>query len=212
MIQYISGVHSTELQTVASENNIALLVTPDTAKLGSKNGGYAQHISNYPAWAGDNGCFAHPDRDIEEFIEWLHQLPRRDALFIPAFDVVGDAQQTLKRSLPMFPVIRKVGFKVAFVAQDGIGDTVIPWDEFDALFIGGSTEFKLSDESRRLTDAAKDRDKWVHMGRVNSLKRLKLAHSWGCDSADGTYLRFTGPKGVSDIVGWLNELKWWPKQ
>jgi hypothetical protein len=30
------------------------------------------------------------------------------------------------------------------------------------------------------------------MGRVNSLRRMVIAQSWGCDSVDGTFLAF-GP-------------------
>lgn len=207
MIRYISGVDNLTLQAAAFEHDIGLLVTPDTARLGSKNFGYAQHISKYPVWAGDNGCFAKPDRRQEDFLAWLGQLPKQDALFVPAFDVVGNAKLTLERSTPMFDLIRSLGFRPAFVAQDGIDDTTIPWAQFDALFIGGSTEFKLGPTAEALTREAKLRGKWVHMGRVNSFKRLKLANSWGCDSADGTYLQFTGPKGVATIAGWISKLK-----
>ena len=30
------------------------------------------------------------------------------------------------------------------------------------------------------------RGKWVHMGRVNSTRRIRYAASIGCDSVDGT--------------------------
>jgi hypothetical protein len=207
VIQYLSGCDNEPLQAVAFEHGIGLLVTPDTAPKGSKNFGYVQHIPKYPIWSGDNGCFAKPHRSYNEFISWLFALPRNDALFMPSFDVVGNAKATLERSLPLFPIIRALGFKPAYVAQDGIGETVVPWNEFDALFIGGSTHFKLSEESRQLVAEAKQRGKHAHMGRVNSFKRLKLADSWGCDSADGTYLQFTGPKGVKDIVNWLIRIR-----
>lgn len=45
---------------------------------------------------------------------------------------------------------------------------------FDVLFLGGSTAWKLGSAARRLTTEAKARGKQVHMGRVNSLKRLML--------------------------------------
>ena len=32
--------------------------------------------------------------------------------------------------------------------------------------------------------------KWVHVGRVNSWRRLDLVASWNVDSVDGTYLAF----------------------
>lgn len=39
---------------------------------------------------------------------------------------------------------------------------------------------------------AKGQGLWVHMGRVNSARRLRIAESWGVDSCDGTFLAF-GP-------------------
>jgi hypothetical protein len=61
-----------------------------------------------------------------------------------------------------------------------------------ALFIGGTTDFKLSKEAREFVSICKEKNIWVHMGRVNSLRRMEIAKSWGCDSVDGTYLAF-GP-------------------
>lgn len=90
----------------------------------------------------------------------------------------------------------------AFVAQDGIGDTVIPLSAFDVLFIGGSTEFKLSNRARRLTIKAHNRGKWVHMDRVTSKRRFD-ALSWGVDSVDGTYLAFGPTVNLPRLLYWF---------
>jgi hypothetical protein len=204
LICYVSGVHNSRLAEVAMTYDIGLLLTPDTAYAGAH---YEKVMDLYPVWAADNGCFNHPNRKPEDLLSWLDRLPRKDALFFPAPDVVGDAKLTLDRSGPVLPQIRKRGFKAAFVAQNGIEKIQIPWDDFDCLFIGGDTTFKLSEQSQDLALEAKFRGKWLHMGRVNSYKRLKLANEWGCDSADGTYLRFTGPPGVEKILTWIKRLK-----
>jgi len=204
LIAYISGVSNLRLIEVAREHGIGILLTPDTAFAGPK---YERIFHHYPMWSADNGCFAHPNRTPSDLLAWLERLPQKDALFFPAPDVVGNAKLTIERSLPVLPQIRKLGFKAAFVAQNGIEETPIPWDEFDCLFIGGDTQFKLSEQSKDLVTEAKSRNKWVHMGRVNSYRRLKLANDWGCDSADGTYLRFTGPPGVERILEWLRKIK-----
>lgn len=208
MIKYISGVSNLRLIEVAKKHDIGILLTPDTAFAGPK---YEKVFHHYPIWAADNGCFNHPNRTPAELLSWLERLPSKDALFFPAPDVVGNAKLTIERSLPVLPRIRELGFKAAFVAQNGIEETVVPWDDFDCLFIGGDTEFKLSEQSRELVSEAKSKNKWVHMGRVNSYKRLKLANDWGCDSADGTYLRFTGPPGVETILKWLRKIKGEPE-
>lgn len=200
MIKYLSGVSNDTLAVVAMANDIGILVTPDTRQ-------YEAHIARYPIWALDNGCFNHPNRSVEDMLQFLAALSRKDAAFFPAPDVVGDAVKTIERSLPVLPKIRALGFKAAYVIQNGIENTVIPWDALDAIFIGGDTAFKLSEQARLITQEAKARGKWVHMGRVNSFKRLKIANDWGCDSADGTYLRFTGASGVATIVKWMDKLK-----
>jgi hypothetical protein len=186
------------------QHDIGILLTPDTAFAGPR---YDRIVDQYPHWATDNGCFNHPDRSVADLLLWLKRHVRRDAAFFPAPDVVGDAKLTIERSRPILPMIRDLGFKAAFVAQNGIENTDIPWDDFDCLFIGGDTEFKLSEQAQMLVRLAKAEGKWVHMGRVNSYRRLSLANRWGCDSADGTYLRFTGAPGVADIIHWLHKIK-----
>jgi hypothetical protein len=46
----------------------------------------------------------------------------------------------------MLDWIRYAGFPVAFVARDDLEHLTVPWDDFDALFIGGSTSWKLAAE------------------------------------------------------------------
>lgn len=157
------------------------------------NMGNDRQIRDNPTitWAADNGCFSgrwDPDR----WWAWLQSMvPHTDrCLFAVAPDVVGNAEATLTTSAPWLPKIRALGYKAAFVAQDGLEQLDVPWDTFDVLFIGGSTTWKLSAHAQVLVRQAKDLGKWVHMGRVNSHLRLRLAAWWGCDSADGTYLKY----------------------
>jgi hypothetical protein len=143
-------------------------------------------------WAVDNGRFSRPEQYIDAgYLAWLRTLPYQDrCLFATAPDVVGDAAATLELSLPMLPRIRALGLPAAFVGQDGLTIDTTPWDAFDALFIGGTTEWKLSEVAYQLAAEAKRRGKWTHMGRVNSWRRFRAAAAAGYDSADGTYLRF----------------------
>lgn len=158
-------------------------------------------------WAADNGRYASPkDYTDEAFLAWLRAMPAELCLFATAPDVVGDARATLDLSRPMFERIREAGYRVALVAQDGLERLVVPWGAFDALFIGGTTRWKLSEAAHELGAAAKTRGKWLHMGRVNSLRRMRLAEAMGCDSADGTYLRFGPDKLIGSLQGWMTEL------
>lgn len=163
-------------------------------------------------WAADNGRYASPgDYSDSSYIAWLEKRPdKASCLFATAPDVVGNAGATLAMSAPMYRRIRAAGYRVALVAQDGLDNLreFIPWDDFDALFIGGSTDFKLSDAAHDLAAEAKRRGKWVHMGRVNSRRRMRIAEAMGCDSVDGTYLRFRHSLGTgeAEISGWLDGL------
>lgn len=151
----------------------------------------------------DNGCFS----DKWDELKWWSFLKANayaaaDCLFAVAPDVVGDAAATLERSLPWLPKIRALGYPAAFVAQNGQEGLPVPWDQLDALFIGGDTEWKLGPHARALVAEAKARGKWVHMGRVNSEKRFEYARAIGCDSADGTYLTFGPDVNLPKLLAW----------
>lgn len=161
-------------------------------------------------WAADNGCFG-KGFDEQHWWKWLQRnaVDAGSCLFATAPDVVGDAQATLERSGPWLPKIRALGYRAALVAQDGLEDLVVPWDEFDALFIGGTTEWKLGPAVPGLISEAKARGKWVHCGRVNSRKRWRYMDHLGCDSVDGTYLVF-GPKvNLPKLLRWVNQPSLW---
>lgn len=89
--------------------------------------------------------------------------------------------------------------------QDGATPYNIPWDEYEAIFIGGTDEFKLNATLQGvLISKAKSLNKWVHVGRVNSKSRLVTFYQLGADSADGTHLRFEPTEAAHRIKGWLN--------
>lgn len=158
-------------------------------------------------WAADNGCYTLGDRfDLDQYLAWLGRQPRDDCLFATAPDVVGDAAATWVRSAPVLPAIRALGFPAALVAQDGLELLDVDWPAFDALFIGGTTAWKLGPAAARLASAAKAAGKHVHMGRVNSLRRLRYAQAIGCDSADGTYLSFGPAENLPKLLGWVRDV------
>jgi hypothetical protein len=152
-------------------------------------------------WCADNGCFSERF-DEEKWWAWLTCQDPADCLFAVAPDVVGDAAATLERSRPWLDRIAAIGFRVAFVLQDGQESLPVPWDDFDVAFIGGTTDWKLGPHARALVAEAKSRGKWVHMGRVNSELRYQYARHIGCDSADGTYLAFGPDVNLPKLLTW----------
>lgn len=158
-------------------------------------------------WCADNGCFGKGYPGDEKWLSWLEELiPQQEkCLFATAPDVVGDAAATLERSMPLLPRIRELGFNAALVAQDGLEELEVPWDCFDALFVGGTTDWKLSERASGLAREARKRGKHTHLGRVNSRKRIRFAKSEGYQSVDGTFLVFGPRVNLPKLLRWIEE-------
>lgn len=148
-------------------------------------------------WVGDNGCFS--DRwNVGEWLTFLDRVAkfRHHCRFIVAPDVVGNATKTLDRWHRYRDVLLDYGTPVAFVCQDGQAPSEIP--ECDAIFIGGTTAWKMSPGAISCIREGQRRGIWVHVGRVNSQKRFRYFLIHGADSYDGTSFCFgpdiNGPK------------------
>lgn len=138
-------------------------------------------------WAADNDAFNGFDSGLyQRMLDDLEGVP--GCLFVTCPDAVGDATETFRLFLEWGQRVLRTGQPLGYVAQDGALAADLPWNAISALFIGGSTEWKLGGHAETLVREAKDRGKWVHMGRVNSGRRLKVAKAWGVDSIDGTEL------------------------
>lgn len=153
--------------------------------------------------AADNGCFA-SNWDEGEWREWVVTVDRT-VVFAVVPDVVSDWHATRRRWDRYADVVD--GFRRAYVLQDGQPSDAVPWNECGAVFIGGSTHYKLGADAYRLTRDAIDRGKWVHMGRVNSYTRVRIAHEWGCDSVDGNYLAFGPDINTPRLLGWMRSIR-----
>lgn len=141
-------------------------------------------------FAIDNGAWA--GLDIPAFMALLkrEEANREACLFVTVPDIVGSARRTLE----VFDrwKDRLAGWKLALACQDGQEDLPLPWDEIDAVFIGGSTNWKCSDHAKQIVQTAKALGKWAHAGRVNHPARWEHFEQMGADSADGTGLsRYT---------------------
>jgi hypothetical protein len=160
-------------------------------------------------WAADNGCFnAKTFVGEQAWFEWLtqNQGQRSSCLFASLPDVVGSHDDTLTRSAKWFSPVTDLGYRPAFVIQDGATIESIPWGELGAVFIGGSTEFKLSNQARDIVQYAKSKSLHVHMGRVNSFRRFRYAQSIGVDTVDGTYIAFGPDINAPIVLRWSAQL------
>ncbi|MGH2359739.1 MAG: hypothetical protein ACRDGM_04245 [bacterium] len=135
----------------------------------------------------DNDCFAgFNERRFMDLLKWAGENVWRRVKFVTAPDVVADAARTLAQFDRWQRIIRDHDLPVAFALQDGIEEQAIPWGACDAIFVGGSTEFKLSQQADELIRESARRGKWIHVGRVSTRRRITHFRHLPVDSIDGT--------------------------
>lgn len=182
------------------------------AEIGEKVGQLLTPLTRYrlrdPSrpWAIDNGAFAGFEEKAFLALLKREEHHRENCLFVTAPDVVGSARRTLEVFEHYRPKLE--GWKVALAMQDGQEHLPIPWADIEAIFVGGSTNWKVSDNAAHCIAAAKALGKWVHVGRVNDAARWDHFEKLGADSIDGTGLaRYTHMR--QGIAGRDNQEKLW---
>lgn len=153
------------------------LLTPLTAFLRQRE---------HRKFAIDNGAFSGFNAQAFRSILARENSARHLCRFVVVPDVVGDARRTLE----VFDhwKYQLVGWPLALAVQDGIEHVAIPWKQIEAIFIGGTTQFKLGPQAKAVIRATQAIGKWVHVGRVNTPGRFEYFENLGVDSIDGTGL------------------------
>lgn len=192
---YFANPSSAAIRDAMTSGLIGMIATPAQGNA----------IPDSATWCSDNGCFGNGYPGDDGYLGYLagHSARLARCAFAVAPDIPFDMTASLARSRPMLARIRSAGYPVALAAQNGAEHMTLPFDEFDVLFLGGDTDWKLGPHARRLTAEARTCGKHVHMGRVNSLKRLRYADAIGCHSADGTFLAFGPDKNLPELLSWL---------
>lgn len=197
---YLATPSTGPVRDAMSEGLLGQMVTP---KAGNR-------LVDGATFAIDNGVVkivnGQPvtDPDWDEG-QWLRILDRYAGtprcLFAVVPDDVGNAAATDERWAHYAPEVRARGYAAAYATQNGC--EAIPVDA-DVLFTGGDDPWKLGHEARRLARVAQHAGLWCHMGRVNTLGRLRLAALDGYDSVDGTTLAFGPDRNLPQLLRWLH--------
>lgn len=197
---YLATPSGPDVRAAMSAGRLGCMTTP----------AQGNRVPDGALYAADNGKFGKGWPGPDAWHAWLQRTVARygadRCLWAVAPDVPMDAAATLAESRPWLARIRQLGIPAAFAAQDGCEHGLVPWGEFDVLFLAGSTEWKTGPAAERLAREARTRGCTVHMGRVNSRRRLEIADWFGCDTADGTYLAFGPETNLPKLTGWLTEL------
>jgi hypothetical protein len=192
---YFATASTARIRDAMTAGILGCMATPDNGL--PVDGGWT--------WAADNGCYSagdgwRPSRWLA-FLE-RHQDKVGSCRFAAAPDRVGDPVETDRRWRVWRPVVAELGYRAAYVAQDGCTP---PWDDLDVLFVGGTTEWKRGPGAWQVTLDAQVRGIPVHWGRVNSRRRFAMAALTG-DTCDGTFLAYGPDKNLVHLTGWLNTL------
>lgn len=197
MIFLVSGT-TRSVARHAVAGGLGLLLTPRSGN------SVASMLATGLPWAADNGAFSGFDEPaFRRLLAKVCNQPR--LLWITCPDIVGDSQGTLALFDRWHDEVALAG-PVALVGQDGLEDREVPWERLDCLFLGGSTEWKLSRAAADLAAEARSRRKWVHVGRVNSRRRLHWCWSIQADSCDGTSASMFGDVKLPKYLRWIGEL------
>ncbi len=166
---------------------------------GSQRGPYG-----FLPYALDNGAYP----AFEKRIEWDEAAWRRlllwsamsgqRPLWVLVPDVVADREKTIERWSQFAGIVVAHGWRPAFALQDGMTFDDVPSDDC-MLFVGGSTEWK---EAAIGPWCARFPGR-VHVGRVNTWRRLMLCYEAGVVSVDGTgWFTKTGGQ-AADLIRFL---------
>ena len=139
-------------------------------------------------YALDNGAWTAHQQGTEfdsEAFEHAVSIAGRGADWIVIPDIVAAGKESLQFSLSWLPKLEL--FRVLLAVQDGMDlEDIRPHlSDRVGIFVGGSTEWKL-DTMCKWGELAKQVGCYLHIGRVNTCRRIRLCKKAGADSFDGT--------------------------
>lgn len=185
---FVSGATAT-MHRYAGHAALGKLITPD-------NGNALAGLAGWECGADNSALGKHGVR-VDALLDlWdALQAARVPGLkFVTAPDAVemtpagprGSWEGTLALWRVFYPALIGRNLPAAIVLQDGATVGSVPWESIEAIFVGGSTGWKLSKAAALLIRVGHARGKWVHVGRVNTMRRLNHFDSLPVDSFDGT--------------------------
>ena len=179
MIPFATSTGSRRNLAALAAHGWGLLLTPDNP-----------NPQGVDLIAIDNGAWSCHQREIEWSPDrWLRRSERHGATAqwgaLP--DIGCGGPESLARSLEWLPKVRELCARLLIVAQDGMTyDDLSPHVGPDVgIFVGGSTDWK--EKSLPMWGRlSRDARCWLHVGRVNTQRRIRLCALVGAHSFDGT--------------------------
>ena len=164
---------------------VRVLVGPDQLERYGRDQPFLSYALDNGAW----GCHRRGmSFDGDAFSRALDRWgSAADWIVLP--DVVADGPASLDLSLRWVDIVAAYGRPALLPVQDGVDvasvRAVLP--RVGGIFVGGSTTWKEA-TVRAWCVLARERGAHIHVGRVNSARRIALCVDAGAHSADGTSL------------------------
>jgi len=159
------------------------------------------------SYALDNDAFAAWTNgkpwDEGAFFEMLQETKLQPVkpLWVIVPDVVGDLEATKNNWKQYADRIAGFGWPLAFAVQDGMTREDVPTDAA-VVFVGGSDDRNWK---WRTAHYWCDHFERVHIGRVNSVRRVRYSEKIGAESADGSsWFRDPSRSRLKDLENWLS--------
>ena len=188
MISYSSWTGTRTTLDALQAAGWRLLMSPDTLERAKgkaaprwTDGTPAPYCLDNGAW----GCFTRGVPFDADRFRWALERIGAGADWVVMPDAVGDRAATLEMSKAWRREL--AGYRFVFCVQDGMKPEEVLKAARGAvgLFVGGSTEFKEA-TMRTWARLAHDNGMICHVGRVNSQRRIRMCHTAGVDSIDGS--------------------------
>lgn len=180
MISYASATNSPRNLDAMERHGWRLLYTPFSTS----------RVTSRFAYCLDNGAWTafQQGRPFDEaaFTRLLRSAgTHADFVVIP--DVVAGGAESLAFSLRWMRRVLDETERGLIAVQNGMqpGDVESLIGQRVGIFVGGDTAWKLA-TMPTWSELARKRGAWVHVGRVNTCRRINLCHAAGVDSFDGT--------------------------
>lgn len=187
LIHYLAGKHPSRIGWLIGPTGLAKTKLRDWMPFACDNDAFS-------AWANEKEW---------DYLAWINMLKKITSLrqsprWVLVPDVVAEREKTILAWEKYAPEASTFGFPLAFAVQDGMTPKDVPI-KADVVFVGGTTEWKWNN-LRLWTDNFIR----VHVGRVNSLNKLRLCERLNVESVDGTGWFRDGDGGQSQ-----RELRHW---
>ncbi|NLP65548.1 hypothetical protein [Paraburkholderia sacchari] len=180
MVAYASHTGTRRNLAAMKDAGWHLLLSPKGNSLKTEGMPYALDNGAWTAYqqgqAFDENAFLGAVDLVGEGAEWI-VLP----------DVVQGGMASLEFSLTWMERLKGIPTKLLIAVQDGVQlEDVAPWlSPAVGIFIGGSTAWKEA-TAGAWGSLARRRNCHLHVGRVNTARRIKICAAAGANSIDGT--------------------------